>query len=782
MRLHHVTSHRASPDGFAARAARSALVFAVGWALPEAPWASEPPEPLQSAGPPPAAVTTSPGPNEPLRRPRIALVLSGGGARGFAHVGVLRELERMRVPVDLVIGTSMGAAIGGAWAAGASVDALERLVRETDWDSILSDRPPRASLSVRRRADELAVPSRIEVGIGSGSLIAPPSAISSQAFEAVIRDALPPGAGDRSASSQPVPFAAVATDLLTGRAQVLRDVPLRVAIRASLAVPGLFAPYRYEGRLLVDGGLVENLPVELARSLGADVVIAVNAGQGPSEYADGDDALAITRRMIAILTDQNVDDSLRRLADRDVLVTPRLGALGTLALRAGASAIDAGARAVMEVEERLAPLALDAEAYAARASAHLATPPPVFSRILAGVRVVGTRRADPATLVAESGLRPGAVATLDEIRDAADRLYGRGDFERVEVTVDEAPEGRLVTLSPVESAWLANRLRLGLQFATDFRDTHTATLAALHVLPWLNAWGAEWRTLVRAGTQLEGLTQWWQPLGPGSPWYASAQASYTSRTEMLYVDGSRPLAQIGVRQSEVRVTAGRLLGSLGVAELGLAHRASGARLVLPDSDLNPNQSDGLRVLLPPIPGGIAAGKVVTAGLRLDTVEPLAFPARGTLLSIALERPLDGPAPGGRPLWGSLSMLQAARHGSLAGHLYAQWTSSPAQVGGFLRSSGLPVTVSESRSTLFLRGVAAHQLGTMPVGWGGAIRIGGSLEWLDAPGWAYLGNGRGSAAGGSVFASVDTRLGPLHLALGHTDGFSPVLRLILGPVW
>ena len=776
MRPRDVESRRVSRGVVAACLARIALVFVVGSVLPDAAGAGEPAEPVREAGPPRAAVSAAVDRDDPLRRPRIALVLSGGGARGFAHIGALRALEDMRVPVDLVVGTSMGAAIGGAWAAGASVDALERLVRETDWDAILSDRPPRASLSVRRRADEVDVPSRIEVGIGARGLIAPPSAISSQALEAAIRQALPPGAGDRSAASQPVPFAAVATDLLTGRPQVLREVPLQVAIRASLAVPGLFAPYRHEGRLLVDGGLVENLPVELARSLGADVVIAVNAGQGPPEDTEGDDALAVTRRMLAILTEQNVDDSLRMLADRDVLVTPRLGTLGTLDLRAGARAIDAGARAVTDVEARLAPLALGTEAYAAFASGRLAVPPPASSRILAGVRVVGTRRADPVTLVAESDLRPGQAATLDEIRDAADRLYGRGDFERVEVAVEEAPEGRFVTLSPVESAWLANRLRLGMQFATDFRNAHSANLAALHVLPWLNAWGAEWRTFVRVGTQLQGRTEWWQPLGPGSPWYASTLASYVSGTEVLY-DAWQPRVLLGARTAELRLSAGRSLGRLGVAELGLVRRVSAGRLVLPDQDL---LSQTFQV--PSIAGGRYVGSIGTARMRLDTVEPLAFPARGSLLSVELERSLDGPAPGERLLWGSVAALQAARYEAWAGHLYAEWTSGPAQVGGFLRSSGLPVTVSASRSTLLLRGVAARQIGTMPVGWGGAVRVGGSLEWLDAPGWEALGDGRGSAPGGSVFASIDTRLGPLHLALGLTHGFAPALRLILGPIW
>jgi NTE family protein len=769
VRPRDVESRLASRGGLAAWFARIALRLVFGSLLPGAAGAGEPPEPLPAA-------TVAVSRDDPLRRPRIALVLSGGGARGFAHIGALRALEDMRVPVDLVIGTSMGAAIGGAWAAGASVEARGRLVRETDWDAILSDRPPRASLSVRRRADEIDVPSRIEVGIGSSGLIAPPSAISSQALEAAIRQALPPGAGDRSAASQPVPFAAVATDLLTGRPEVLRDVPLQVAIRASLTVPGLFSPYRHEGRLLVDGGLVENLPIELARSLGADVVIAVNAGQVQSEDSEGDDAVAVTRRMIAILTEQNVDESLRMLAERDVLVTPRLGTLGTLDLRAGVRAIDAGARAVTDVEARLAPLALGPQAYAAFASGRLAAPPPVSSRILAGVRVVGTRRADPMTLVAESGLRTGQAATFDEIRDAADRLYGRGDFERVEVAVEEAPEGRLVTLAPVESAWLANRLRLGMQFATDFREAHSANLAALHVLPWRNAWGAEWRTFVRAGTQLEGRTEWWQPLGPGSPWYASTLASYASGTEVLY-DAWRPRALFATRTSELRLSAGRSLGRLGVAELGLARRVSAGRLVLPDSELL-----GQAFQVPLLEGGRYVDSIGTARMRIDTLEPLAFPVRGSLLSVELERSLDGPAPGVRPLWGSVAALQAARYDAWAGHLYAEWTSGPAQVGGLLRSSGLPVTVSASRSTLLLRGVAARQIGTMPVGWGGAVRIGGSLEWLDAPGWGALGDGRGSAAGGSVFASIDTRLGPLYVGLGHTHGFSPALRLILGPIW
>lgn len=236
-------------------------------------------------------------------RPRIALVLSGGGARGFAHVGALRALKELRVPVDMVAGASMGAVVGGAYAAGRSVEELEQFVRATDWPAILADRPPREDLPFRRREEDLLVPSRIEFGVDRSGLRLPPAAVANASLEAALARLLPDGAGDTPLNRLALPFRCVASDLLSGEMVELADTPLFASMRASLAMPGVFAPIRVNQRLLVDGGLVRNLPVDIARAMGADMVIAVNVG-APARarvVAAAGARLALVRRPFAAL-------------------------------------------------------------------------------------------------------------------------------------------------------------------------------------------------------------------------------------------------------------------------------------------------------------------------------------------------------------------------------------------------------------------------------------------------------------------------------------------------
>jgi len=224
------------------------------------------------------AATDSSDTKPPAPRPRVALVLSGGGARGLAHVGVLRGLREMHVPVDMVVGVSMGSVVGGAFASGRTVEELEAFVRSTDWTSIVSDRPPRDDLSFRRREEDVLVPSRIEFGVGRAGVSLPPAAAGNGALEAALTRLLPAGAAERPVNRLALPFRSVASDLLTGELVELRDTPLFMSMRASLSVPGVFSPVRLDGRLVVDGGLVRNLPVDIARAMGAEVIIAVNVG------------------------------------------------------------------------------------------------------------------------------------------------------------------------------------------------------------------------------------------------------------------------------------------------------------------------------------------------------------------------------------------------------------------------------------------------------------------------------------------------------------------------
>lgn len=452
----------------------------------------------------------------PAVRPRIALVLSGGGARGFAHVGVLRALKDMRVPIDFVAGVSMGAVVGGAYAAGRSVEEMEQFVRTTAWSDIVSDRPPRDNLAFRRRVDDLLLPSRIEFGVGGSGVSLPVAAAANASLEATLVRLLPIGTGDLPVSRLALPFRSIASDLLTGEPVELNDTPLFMSIRASLAVPGVFAPVRLNGRLVADGGLVRNLPVDVAKAMGADVVIAVNVGTTLSGETELASALGVARQMMLILTEQNVRRSLSELGPRDVLIAPDLAGFSFLDFSRGERAMEVGEQAARKMAPRLEALAVSAEAYAAFEGARTqAAAVRDVALPLASVEISPTAHAGSEALAAQTGLRAGDTVTLSQIHRGASRLLGRGEFERVEVEARDVGGQREATLKPIEADWARSRLRLGIEVISDFADDNRFTIGALHTLSWLNTWGAELRTLARIGSQRLLTTQFLQPLAPG---------------------------------------------------------------------------------------------------------------------------------------------------------------------------------------------------------------------------------------------------------------------------
>lgn len=210
--------------------------------------------------------------------PRVGLVLSGGGARGLAHVGVLKVLERERIPVDVIAGTSMGAIVGGLYASGLDAADIEREVARLDWGAVFAVRVDRQDLSQRRKEQDFEVSPVLEVGVGGDGLKAPLGAVSSRLLESHLRRLTLAAGQVKHFDQLPTPFRAVATDMETGQAVVLSEGDLATALRSSMSVPGVFAPLEVEGRILGDGGLVDNLPVDVARSMGAQRVIAVNIG------------------------------------------------------------------------------------------------------------------------------------------------------------------------------------------------------------------------------------------------------------------------------------------------------------------------------------------------------------------------------------------------------------------------------------------------------------------------------------------------------------------------
>jgi NTE family protein len=712
-----------------------------------------------------------------VHRPRIALVLSGGGARGLAHIGVLRVLHELHVPVDVVVGTSMGAVVGGAYAAGRTVEELERITRDTAWEDVLADRPTRDSLAYRRREEDLLLPSRLEFSITrTDGLSLPPAAASNAALEDALIKLLPAGLRDQPVDHLGIPFRSVASDLVTGDLVELSGTPLFLALRASLAVPGMFAPVRVDNRLVVDGGLVRNLPVDMARAMHADIVIAVNVGTPLAPERELTSALGVARQMLQILTEQNVQRSLRELGPEDVLIAPDLGGIGFLDFGEHDRAVRAGEAAARALAPRLARRALPADQYAAlearRAAVMQAAQHADDALPLGRIDVRGATRVNPDVLVAQSGLREGQVRTREQVRAATALLYGRDDIDNVDTAIEDVDGQRNVHIQPTDSPLGHSRLRLGLELASDFGDGNNFSLGMMHVTSALNSYDAELRTVARIGSQRQFGVQWWQPVAPGSPWYVAPSLSYGANSATLFSEGRR-LYRVGLRYADVTLAAGRQMANWGDFQVGFRRRLSRGTLLIPEDQSFPayHYYDSSRF----------------AALTLDTLDSVAFPARGHLLVAQVERAREH-LPGLAPLTQfGITSLAAFGSGDWAGHIYGEWSRSnlgtaPQPLGGFLRLSGTTPESLEARTVAFGRLVAAHRIGDMPPPFGGAVRLGFSLE---------IGGGFQARQpihmpdlkqAGSIFISADTRFGPLYLGTGATRGTGGTFYLFLGPIW
>src|SRR6202049_2657384 len=208
---------------------------------------------------------------DPAIRPRICLVLSGGGARGMAHIGVLKILEDLKIPIDCIAGTSMGAIVGGLYASGMTALEIESTMRSVDWQEAFRDAPPRRDLAFRRKQDDRNFLVRLPLGLKHGQILLPKGFIQGQKLQETLRQLTLPFSNSTDFDLLPTPFRAVATDLESGNAVLMEKGDLAIAMRASMSAPGVFAPVELNGRLLVDGGLAEDLHINVGGALDAGI-------------------------------------------------------------------------------------------------------------------------------------------------------------------------------------------------------------------------------------------------------------------------------------------------------------------------------------------------------------------------------------------------------------------------------------------------------------------------------------------------------------------------------
>ncbi|OSZ73083.1 patatin-like phospholipase family protein [Hydrogenophaga sp. IBVHS1] len=736
---------------------------------------------------PAPAMAQAPASTPGVERPRIGLVLSGGGARGFAHVGVIKALEAARVPVDVIVGTSMGAIVGGLYASGMSADELEREIQAVEWGDLFDRREPRQLLSQRRKEEDFELSPVLTLGFRDGQFILPSGAVSSRSLEMLLRRYTLSTRHLATFDGLPTPFRAVATDMENGQPVVLDHGDLAAALRASMSVPGVFAPLDLEGRLLGDGGLVNNLPVDVARRMGADVVIAVDIGTPLGGRATLGTLFGVTMQMVHILTEQNVRASIATLTPNDLLLQPPLGQLTSADFGKVAELVKLGNDYGKTVGQALSRFAVDAPAYRQWAESRQAKVKFNAARIgaVASVKFEGVNEAHAARLASVLDTAEGQRLDVPQLERDLQKLAATGDYERVDYSLTRRDDGAEdLTLRLNENTWGPNYLRVGLDLRTDFQGQGAFNLRLSHNRHWLNESGAEWRNRVQVGETLGLYSELYQPLTLRSDRFVAGYADANLRRVELYDDVGRSVALVRRQGLQVGLDVGwpmGLLGNVGDMRVGVV---AGHRKVTPELIAGVQPEDLVGTL-----------RWTEAGVRgaviADQLDYANFPSRGYRAKgevVLGRRSFSGVASGSSSftrLEGTATGVKTwGLHTINAGARFAYASQIPIgavdeyALGGFQQLSGYRVGQVAGNYLVFGR-LTYYQRLPYSTGVARALFVGGSLEagnaWTDRSDITL----RGMRAGSSLFVGADTGIGPLYLSIVSAPRGYTGLYLFLG---
>ena len=701
---------------------------------------------------------------------RIGLVLSGGGARGTAHIGVLKVLEEMRVPVHAIAGTSMGSLVGGAYASGLSPGEMEQQIVAMDWNDLFNDDPPRRDWPVRRKQDEARPTWDFTIGRRDGEFRLPKGAVSGQKVQLFFAELVKNGEGVARFDDLPIPFRAVATNLENGRIKVFDGGFMPAALRASMSVPGLFAPMELDDGLYVDGGLVCNLPVDVVRAMGVDVVIAVNIGSSYLAREELGTIVGVAGQMIAILTEQNVEKSLRALdATKDLLIAPELGDISAADFNRAEEAIAAGEAAARAAARQLARFSVSEAEYEAWQTARAARIPAPTGRI-DEVRVAGLDNVNPT-------LFDGFVQRQEEnsfdrklVETELQSFYGRGDFEQLRYRVERTPQRNLLIVDALEKSWGPGYLSFGLGLASDMEGDNRFGIRAKYRETWVNRLGGEWTGEVTLGNEPSLFTEFYQPLRLDRAGFTAAYLDINRAPLNVYIEDDR-VARYDVSTYRIGADLGTTFGTTSELRLGAVLAGSRYRVDTGDTWL-------------------PEGSIRESGLRgsflYDTLDSGYLPRSGMRLAVGYDWSTEALGADVEFHRLEVNWLKAFNQGENTLALSLRGGTSFGDempyhrqfaLGGFLKLSGYANEQFRGESLAQGGLIYYRRLTSLPPPLGRGLYLGGSLEYGRL--WDDPLSEEKDRYGSSLFFGADSWLGPMYLGVGLSGEGDATVYVLLG---
>ncbi|MCS6122565.1 patatin-like phospholipase family protein [Shewanella baltica] len=510
-------------------------------------------------------------PSMAAERLKIGVVLSGGGAKGAAHVGVLKILEEHNIPVDYIAGTSIGAYVAGMYSLGYSASEVEAIMMGVDWDSGYSDTIPRNILSYRDKQlrDRYNIP--LNIGYNEGQVRAPSGLLRGQTMSQLLRQSTDLVQQFGNFDDLAIPYRAVATDLETSLPVVISHGSMVKAMQASATVPGALQPAQIDGKLLVDGGIANNMPVDVVKAMGADIIIAVDIGSPLVKKDKLDSTIAVLDQLSNFLTNASTEKQKLLLTDKDVLIRPAIDALSTTDFTIMPLALTLGKEAANGQLDKLSSMSVSPEEYAAYVEAKKAKGKLLMADVRHSVNeiVFDNQSKVSLNLLTETlNIKPGQAVSKDELNEALKRIYSLNKFERVDAEFVEGEDGRVLTVTTKAKSWGPNYFQLGFNWEDDFNSESAISFDMAYTMTDLTFNGGEWRNEVKLGMEKLFATEFYQPLDRDQQFFSRARYQYDTRNWDLY-DNNNRLLTFDKKTHTIELGIGYNYTSQGMIELGL---------------------------------------------------------------------------------------------------------------------------------------------------------------------------------------------------------------------
>ncbi|PSU32697.1 patatin-like phospholipase family protein [Photobacterium lutimaris] len=722
------------------------------------------------------------------QRPKIGVVLGGGGAKGAAHIGVLKALEDLHIPVDYIAGTSMGAYVGGLYATGMSADEIEALLTSVNWEKGYQDRVMRGDRRVREKQQEDRYQITSEFGFGFWEVKAPRGIVQGQTMGEILRSTSGNLPVFDSFDQLVIPFRAVATDIENLQPVVLAKGDLAEVMQASMSIPGLLPPKELNNQLLVDGGITDNLPIEVVRNMGADIIIAVDISNEFKNRNELNTYFAVMDQLTDFMVRDNADRQIALLSDEDFLIRPNIRGIKTTDFARMPLAFESGYVEVMAMADELHHLGRSTwfQDYIDNKQKRRRQLVPLDELVVDEIRLYNNSSYADEVLLGRLQLEAGKAISSEELDESVHSLYALDRFERVDYRIERIDDENVILLNVKEKSWGPNFIDFRFALEDDFENSTDYSFGMAFNVTGLNRAGAEWRTELEYGSDKRIATGLYLPFVRDHDWFSLITAEYKSTDYNIPLFGEEPALEDIDFFIPATYTDTIFDASFGWQPRLWQEFRVGMRYLSGETEVLGFPSFGVDK---------RKSQIGYIRYSLDTLDDFMLPKQGNLFELELAASDDQ------------SRFQGEEFDDFSVHFDMNWKGAvtyddhtfigkaeygrvrsdfdlrldPKELGGFLNLSGIPKNSLSGNNKIFTAAIYRYNLMEQDFGlfkssvfFGGSVEYGGvynnsDLSFKDVPLYTA----------GSLYSGITTPVGPLILAYGRTEQSNHAFYVFFG---